>query len=98
MEKKGAFDHILLETTGLADPAPLVELFWRNEEYVAGLANQISLDGVICIVDAVYGLSVRYANSYLANSSNGLRQQIQTDLAADDIGESVRYIPFYKTM
>ena len=64
MEKKGAFDHILLETTGLADPAPIVELFWRNEEYVAGLANQISLDGVICIVDAVYGLSVRYTNSY----------------------------------
>jgi G3E family GTPase len=64
MEKKGAFDHILLETTGLADPAPIVELFWRNEEYAAGLANQISLDGVICVVDAVYGSSVCYAPSY----------------------------------
>jgi len=72
MEKKGAFDHILLETTGLADPAPIVEIFWRNEEYVAGLANQITLDGVICIVDAVYGLSVRYTNSHsLSISSKG---------------------------
>jgi G3E family GTPase len=72
MEKKGAFDHILLETTGLADPAPIVELFWRNEEYAAGLANQISLDGVICIVDAVYGLSVRYITLFsLPISSNG---------------------------
>ena len=64
MEKKGAFDHILLETTGLADPAPIAELFWRNEEYVAGLANQITLDAVICVVDALYGLSVRSTNSY----------------------------------
>jgi len=64
MGKKGAFDHILLETTGLADPAPIVELFWRNEEYVAGLANQITLDAVICVVDAVYGLSVRPMKPY----------------------------------
>jgi G3E family GTPase len=59
MEKKGAFDYILLETTGLADPAPVAALFWQNEEYVAGdLSSQIALDGVICVVDAVFGLEV----------------------------------------
>lgn len=58
MEKKGAFDYILLETTGLADPAPVAELFWQNEEYVVGVASQITLDGVICVIDAVFGLHV----------------------------------------
>jgi G3E family GTPase len=59
MEKKGSFDYILLETTGLADPAPVAALFWQNEEYVAAdLSSQIALDGVICIVDSVFGLEV----------------------------------------
>ena len=59
MEKKGAFDYILLETTGLADPAPVAALFWQNEEYVTGLGSQIALDGIVCLVDGVFGLEVR---------------------------------------
>lgn len=59
MEKKGAFDYILLETTGLADPAPIAELFWQNEEYGSGLGSQIALDGIVCLLDAVFGLEVR---------------------------------------
>ncbi|KAJ7644261.1 CobW domain-containing protein [Roridomyces roridus] len=55
MERKGAFDHILLETTGLADPGPIAALFWHNEEFATGLGRDISLDGVICVVDAVFG-------------------------------------------
>ncbi|KAJ7696005.1 CobW/HypB/UreG, nucleotide-binding domain-containing protein [Mycena rosella] len=55
MQRKGAFDHILLETTGLADPGPIASLFWHNEEFSTGLGRDISLDGVICVVDAVFG-------------------------------------------
>ncbi|KAJ7707147.1 CobW/HypB/UreG, nucleotide-binding domain-containing protein [Mycena metata] len=55
MQRKGAFDHILLETTGLADPGPIASLFWHNEEFAAGLGRDIALDGVICVVDAVFG-------------------------------------------
>ncbi|KAK7048219.1 CobW/HypB/UreG, nucleotide-binding domain-containing protein [Favolaschia claudopus] len=55
MQRKGAFDHILLETTGLADPGPIAALFWHNEEFASGLGRDISLDGVICVVDAVFG-------------------------------------------
>ncbi|KAF9485911.1 cobW-domain-containing protein [Pholiota conissans] len=54
MQKKGAFDYILLETTGLADPGPIASMFWLNEEYATGLAD-IILDGVVCVVDAVFG-------------------------------------------
>jgi G3E family GTPase len=41
MKKKGKFDYILLETTGLANPGPIASMFWMNEE----LHSSISLDG-----------------------------------------------------
>ncbi|KAK7958310.1 hypothetical protein PG988_013158 [Apiospora saccharicola] len=43
MEKKGAFDYILLETTGLADPGNLAPLFWVDD----GLGSTIYLDGIV---------------------------------------------------
>ena len=52
MEKKGKFDYILLETTGLADPAPVASIFWMDEE----LGSDIYLDGVVTVVDAKHGL------------------------------------------
>merc|ERR1712093_538226 len=48
MEKKGAFDYILLETTGLADPGNIAPLFWVDE----GLGSTIYLDGIVTLVDA----------------------------------------------
>ena len=48
MEKRGNFDYILLETTGLADPGNLAPLFWVDE----GLGSSIYLDGVVTLVDA----------------------------------------------
>ncbi|KAG6811371.1 hypothetical protein H0H92_007756 [Tricholoma furcatifolium] len=55
MQRKGAFDHILLETTGLADPGPIASIFWHNEEFASGLGRDIALDGVVCVVDAFFG-------------------------------------------
>lgn len=48
MEKSGAFDCILLETTGLADPGNLAPLFWVDD----GLGSTIYLDGIVTLVDA----------------------------------------------
>lgn len=48
MAKKGKFDYILLETTGLADPGNLAPLFWVDE----GLASTIYLDGIVTLIDA----------------------------------------------
>jgi G3E family GTPase len=48
MERKGAFDYILLETTGLADPGNIAPLFWVDE----GLGSTIYLDGIVTLVDA----------------------------------------------
>ncbi|KAJ2403198.1 hypothetical protein GGI23_000127 [Coemansia sp. RSA 2559] len=48
MERKGKFDYILLETTGLADPGRIATMLWSNEE----LGSDIRLDGIVTMVDA----------------------------------------------
>uniref|UniRef100_A0A8C0QS69 CobW/HypB/UreG nucleotide-binding domain-containing protein n=1 Tax=Chelonoidis abingdonii TaxID=106734 RepID=A0A8C0QS69_CHEAB len=55
MQKKGKFDYILLETTGLADPGAVASMFWVDAE----LGSDIYLDGIVSVVDAKYGLQVR---------------------------------------
>ncbi|KAI8814015.1 COBW domain-containing protein 1 [Cladochytrium replicatum] len=48
MKQRGKFDYILLETTGLADPAPIANIFWMDED----LESDVKLDGIITVVDA----------------------------------------------
>ncbi|RPA87854.1 vitamin b12 biosynthesis, cobw-like protein [Ascobolus immersus RN42] len=48
MEKKGKFDYILLETTGLADPGNIAPMFWLDD----GVGSTIYLDGIVTLVDA----------------------------------------------
>ena len=38
---------------------PIASMFWQNEEYAMGLGRDIHLDGVVCVVDAVFGQQVR---------------------------------------
>ncbi|KAJ1553788.1 COBW domain-containing protein 1, partial [Cladochytrium tenue] len=52
MRKKGKFDYILLETTGLADPGPIASMFWLDD----GLQSDLYLDGVVALVDAKFAL------------------------------------------
>ena len=47
-DKKGEFDHILIETTGLANPAPIIQTFYLEPE----LLDTLRLDGVVTLVDA----------------------------------------------
>lgn len=55
MEKKKAgkakFDRVIIETTGLADPGPVAQTFFMDEE----VSNFYMVDGVITVVDAVNG-------------------------------------------
>ncbi|ANZ77420.1 BA75_04788T0 [Komagataella pastoris] len=46
--KKAGFDYILLETTGVADPGPIVNMFWVDD----GLASNVYIDGVVCVLDS----------------------------------------------
>lgn len=45
---KDKIDYILLETTGIADPAPIAEMFWLDD----ALAASVYIDGVVTVVDA----------------------------------------------
>ncbi|KAI4351134.1 hypothetical protein L6164_005517 [Bauhinia variegata] len=47
-KKKGKFDHIVIETTGLANPAPIIQTFYAEDE----VFNDVKLDGVVTLVDA----------------------------------------------
>jgi len=48
MRRKDRFDHILVETTGLADPGPVIQTFFVDEE----MQEHLTLDGVVTLVDA----------------------------------------------
>eukprot|EP00730_Choanoeca_flexa_P014140 TRINITY_DN6072_c0_g1_i1.p1 TRINITY_DN6072_c0_g1~~TRINITY_DN6072_c0_g1_i1.p1 ORF type:complete len:382 (+),score=84.27 TRINITY_DN6072_c0_g1_i1:43-1188(+) len=52
MEKKGLFDYVVLETTGLADPGPIASTFWLDD----ALCSSVKLDGIVTVIDAKYGL------------------------------------------
>ncbi|KAJ4851655.1 hypothetical protein Tsubulata_014478 [Turnera subulata] len=47
-KKKGKFDHIVIETTGLANPAPIIQTFYSEEQ----VFDEVKLDGVVTLVDA----------------------------------------------
>jgi G3E family GTPase len=46
-----AFDRVIVETTGLADPAPVAQTFFIDDE----VAARYRLDAVLTVVDAVHG-------------------------------------------
>ncbi len=48
MKRKGKFDAIIVETTGLADPAPVAQTFFVD----ADVAAAVRLDAVVTVADA----------------------------------------------
>ena len=46
------FDRVIIETTGLADPAPVAQTFFVEEE----IRTRYNLDAIITVVDAVHGM------------------------------------------
>lgn len=49
-ESSPVLDGIIIETTGLADPAPVCKTFYADEE----LREQTRIDGVLTVVDAIH--------------------------------------------
>ena len=48
MKRKGKFDAIIVETTGLADPAPVAQTFFVDQD----VSDAAKLDAVVTVVDA----------------------------------------------
>jgi G3E family GTPase len=47
-----AFDRVIIETTGLANPGPVAQTFFMDEE----VGTHYLLDAIITVVDAVHGM------------------------------------------
>ncbi len=48
MKRRDQFDHLVIETTGLADPAPVIQTFFVDED----MQEKLNLDAVVTVVDA----------------------------------------------
>lgn len=48
MKRKNRFDYVMIETTGLADPAPVAQTFFMDNE----MRELLQLDAVVTVVDA----------------------------------------------
>ena len=48
MRRRDKFDHLVIETTGLADPAPVIQTFFVDD----AVREQTMLDAVVTVVDA----------------------------------------------
>lgn len=73
-----AFDRLVIECTGLADPAPVAQTFFASEE----LAGRYRLDGIVTLVDAVN--AERHLSETIAQAQVGFADLIllsKTDLA-----------------
>ena len=52
-----SFDHIVIETTGLADPGPIIQSFWVEEI----LRDKTQLDGFVTVVDSLHFFKHEYS-------------------------------------
>jgi G3E family GTPase len=75
-----AFDRVLIETTGLADPGPVAQTFFLDES----IATRYRLDAVITLVDAVHAMH-QLDDNELAQQQVGFADRLllaKTDLVA----------------
>lgn len=82
MKRKGGFDAIIVETTGLADPGPVAQTFFVDDDVKA----KTQLDSVTTVVDAKH-LPLRLADSKEAVEQIAFADQIvlnKTDLVTPE--------------
>jgi G3E family GTPase len=86
MRRKGKFDAIIVETTGLADPAPVAQTFFMDDN----VGRKAKLDAVVTVADAKW-LSERLKDAPEAKNQIAFADVIllnKTDLvAADELSE-----------
>jgi G3E family GTPase len=82
MKRKGKFDAIIVETTGLADPAPVAQTFFMDQD----VSDTARLDAVVTVADAKW-LSDRLKDAPEAKNQIAFADVIilnKTDLASPE--------------
>jgi G3E family GTPase len=91
MRRKGKFDAIIVETTGLADPAPVAQTFFMDEN----VGSKTKLDAVVTVADAKW-LMDRLSDAPEAKNQVAFADVIllnKTDLVSkDELAEIERRI------
>jgi G3E family GTPase len=100
MRRKGKFDAIIVETTGLADPAPVAQTFFVDPE----IGRKAKLDAVVTVADAKW-LKERLRDAPEAKNQIAFADVIlvnKTDLVGDadlrEIEARIRAINPYATL
>jgi G3E family GTPase len=100
MKRPGGFDGILVETTGLADPAPVAQTFFMDDE----VRTKAKLDAVVTVADAKH-LTARLADAPEAQEQIGFADVIllnKTDLVSAgelaDVEKRIRAINPHATI
>ena len=70
MRRRDKFDYVLIETTGLADPGPVAQTFFLDDE----LREQFVLDAIVTLVDA------RHFEGQLASAREAAEQVAFADV------------------
>ncbi len=69
LKRPGRFDGILIETSGLADPAPVAQSFFADDQ----IRQSTRLDSIVCVADA------RHLEASLAGSRQAAEQLALAD-------------------
>lgn len=83
------FDRVIIETTGLANPGPICQTFFLNDD----VAAFYRLDAVITVVDAKHGMDT-LTNEIEAQAQVGFADRIlisKRDLVSDEEYEDLRH-------
>jgi G3E family GTPase len=87
MKRKGKFDAIIVETTGLADPAPVAQTFFVDQD----VQDEARLDAVVTVADAKW-LAERLKDAPEAKNQVAFADVIvlnKMDLVSDSEAEEV---------
>jgi len=88
MKRRDKFDYIIIETTGMADPGPVAQTFFVDDE----MQQKLKLDGVITLVDTKHvhehwdneqvKEQIAFADVILLNKTDLVSEQILKDFEA----------------
>jgi G3E family GTPase len=100
MKRKGKFDAIIVETTGLADPAPVAQTFFVDQE----IQDAARLDAVVTVADAKF-LAARLKDAPEAKNQIAFadvviinKADLVTEAELQEVEARIRGINPYATM